>query len=94
MHQAFIAGLLIVVSASAALADAKDDCVKKSGDVAIVACTEAIRLNPKDAASYVNRSFEYLQKDEYDRAIADTTKAIELAPKGALACNNRSFAYQ
>jgi tetratricopeptide (TPR) repeat protein len=70
--------ILLVLGSSAALADARGDCFSKSGDAAIRACTEAIALDPKDAVSYINRAFEYLQKADYTRSFADYTRAIEL----------------
>jgi tetratricopeptide (TPR) repeat protein len=78
-HVVFWLGLL--VGATAALADAKQDCAKLSGDAAIAACDQAIRQNPKDAESYSSRGGEYMAKRELDRAIADYNKAIELDPK-------------
>ncbi len=63
---------------SPTLADARKDCFEKSGDIAIRACTEAIQRDPRDATSYVNRAFEYLQKNDYPRTVADYSKAIEL----------------
>ena len=53
-------------------------------DKAIADCTEAIRLNPKDAKFYYNRGNAYGRKGEYDKAIADCTEAIRLDPKHAL----------
>ena len=91
-HVVFWLGLL--VGATAALADAKQDCVKLSGDAAIAACDQAIRQNPKDAEAYNNRGGEYMAKRELDRAIADYNKAIELDPKYALAYYNRGLAYR
>ena len=81
-----LAGLSIAVltvlalGASAAMGDARGDCYAKSGDAAIRACTEAIALNPRDAVSYVNRAYEYLQKGDHARSIADYTRAIEIDP--------------
>ncbi|MHC2257783.1 tetratricopeptide (TPR) repeat protein [Bradyrhizobium embrapense] len=39
--------------------------------------TEAIRINPKDADSLLNRSHIYNQRHDYDRAIADANQAFE-----------------
>jgi tetratricopeptide (TPR) repeat protein len=81
-----LAALLVALAvlpplgAPAALADARGGCFTRSGEAAIRACTEAIALNPRDAVSYVNRAYEYLQKDDYPRSIADYTRAIEIDP--------------
>jgi tetratricopeptide (TPR) repeat protein len=70
--------ILRALGASAALADARGDCFTKSGEVAIRACTEAIAQNPRDAVSYINRAYEYLQKGDHTRSFADYTRAIEI----------------
>jgi tetratricopeptide (TPR) repeat protein len=72
--------MTLALGTAAALADARSDCFAKSGDVAIRACTEAIALNPKDAVSYINRAYEYLQKGDYAGSIADYSSAIEIDP--------------
>jgi tetratricopeptide (TPR) repeat protein len=88
---AFALGLLMGMPV--VLADARKDCFEKSGDVAIRACSEAIERNPKDAISFINRAFEYLQKGEHARAVADYTKAIELEPSRWDAHQGRAWAY-
>ena len=70
--------ILQALGASAAVADARADCFAKSGDAAIRACTEAIAQNPRDAVSYINRAYEYLQKADHTRSFADYTRAIEI----------------
>jgi tetratricopeptide (TPR) repeat protein len=85
--------LTIVLSASAACADARKDCFEKSGSAAIAACTLAIQANPRDAVSYVNRAYEYLQKGDYARTLADYSKAIELDSTRADAYQGRAWAY-
>jgi len=84
---------LLVIGAPAVLADARKDCFEKSGDIAIRACSEAIQRDPKDAVSYVNRAFEYLQKGEYAQTIADYSKAIELDASRLDAYQGRAWAY-
>ena len=74
-----VAAIVAVWSAPAVvLADARQDCFRLSGDLAIRACTEAISKNPNDGVSYVNRAFEHVQKGRYDLAIADYAKAIAI----------------
>ena len=87
----FAIGLL--AATAAALGDARKDCYEKSGDIAIRACSEAIERDPRDAVSYVNRAFEYLQKGNYGRTIADYAKAIELDPTRWDAHQGRAWAY-
>jgi len=94
MRERLVAFMMLVCGATTAWADAKQDCGNKSGDVAIVACTEAIRSNPSDAVLYLNRGGEYASKNELDLAIADFNKAIELDPQFAFAYNNRGIAYR
>src|SRR5437879_3312186 len=88
---AFWLGLLI--GTSAALADAREDCDNKRGELAIKGCTELILQNPRNAIAYNNRGIAYRIKDEDDRAIADYTKAIEIDPKYADAYYNRGNIY-
>jgi tetratricopeptide (TPR) repeat protein len=76
----------------AAIADARGDCFSKSGEAAIRACTDAIALNPRDAVSYVNRAYEYLQKGDYTRSFADYTRAIEIDPSRWDAFQGRAWA--
>lgn len=84
---------VLVIGAPAALADARKDCFEKSGDVAIRACSEAIKRDPKDTVSYVNRAFEYVQKGEHAQSIADYSKAIELDANRPDAYQGRAWAY-
>ena len=67
--------------------------VKGDNDKAIADYSEAIRLNPKDAAVFSHRGSAYLAKGQHDRAIADYSQAIQLDPKDATAFNNRGNAY-
>ena len=69
------------------------DCGNLNGDAAIVACNEAIRLNPKDAGAYLNRGVEWSAKGDNDRAIADFNEAIRLNPQYANAYYNRGNAW-
>ncbi len=62
-------------------------------DLAITRLTEAIRLDPKDAAAYFNRGVAYILEGEYDRALADYTEAIRLDPKNVEARINRGYLY-
>ncbi len=84
--------ILQALGASAALADARADCFAKSGDAAIRACTEAIAQNPRDAVSYINRAYEYLQKADHTRSFADYTRAIEIDPARWDAHQGRAWA--
>ena len=54
---------------------------------------QAIRLDPKLANAYNNRSLAYNNKGDYDRAIADLDEAIRLDPKLANAYNHRGWVY-
>ena len=70
------------------------DCENLSGDAAIAACNEAIRLNPKDAGAYLNRGVEWSAKSDKDRAIADFNEAIRLNPQLANAYYNRALYWE
>ena len=82
------------LDATAALADARQDCQMLRGDAAIQACDLAIGEFPRDAEAHKNRGNAYLAKGDLDGVIADYTKAIEINPKDADAHNNRGYAYE
>jgi tetratricopeptide (TPR) repeat protein len=77
----------VALDATAALADARQDCENLRGDSAIQACDLAI------GEAYRNRGKAYLAKGDFDSAIADDTKAIEIDPKDADAYDGRGYAY-
>ena len=52
----------------------------RATDKAIADYTEAIRLNPKDAAAHCDRGRAYADKGDLDKANADYTEAIRLDP--------------
>ena len=70
--------------------------VRSKGDFdrAIADCTQAIRLNPKNAYPYCERGLAYAGKSDDDSAIADFTQAIQLEPKDAHAYYWRGEVYQ
>ena len=67
---------------------------RKNWEVAIVYYTEAIRLNPRYAAAWLNRGIAHREKGEVDKAIRDFTGAIRWRPGFADAFYNRGVAYQ
>ena len=50
-------------------------------DLAIASFTEALKLNPKDAAACNMRAVAHAKKGEFDPAIADYTEALRIDPK-------------
>jgi tetratricopeptide (TPR) repeat protein len=58
---------------------------KGDNEKAISDLNETIRLNPKDATAYYNRSSVYAEKGDNDKAISDLNEAILLDPKDAQA---------
>lgn len=85
--------LALALGATPALADAREDCHTKSGDIAIRSCSALISLNRNDASAYNKRGIAYTAKKDYDNAIADFTKAIEIDSLNIEAIINRSTAY-
>jgi tetratricopeptide (TPR) repeat protein len=63
-------------------------------DRAISNYTNAIKIDPEHAGSYVNRATYYDQKGEYDRAIADYTKALEIRPDNVIVYLKRGLVFQ
>src|SRR5262245_58396546 len=65
-HMRYMVGLAagcavgLGIAASAALADPQEDCdkAKEKPDLAIKACSQLIRHNPRDAVAYVKRGLE------------------------------------
>ena len=85
--------MALVCAGTAAWADAAKDCFELSGDVAIAACNEAIRINPRDPMNFLNRGSEYRKKGDYDQALADYNRAIELDPRDPGAYTGRGNVY-
>jgi len=67
--------------------------VKMMENKTIAACTDAIRLNPHDAAAYYQRGDAYYDINNYDAAIADFTQAIRLNPNYDEAYHLRGVSY-
>jgi tetratricopeptide (TPR) repeat protein len=55
--------------------------------------TRALRLDPKLALAYYNRSSTYSRKGEHERGLADYNRALRLDPRIATAHYNRVVAY-
>jgi tetratricopeptide (TPR) repeat protein len=85
-HEAAAPEYNTTVTHEAAAPEARD---AKAFNQAIADYDEAIRLNPKDAAVYINRGNAWYAKQEYDQAFADYNEAIRLDPKNAIAYRNR-----
>ena len=67
---------------------------KRDYDKAIRDYSDAIRLNPQDALSYLDRGISYKGKKEYDKAIADYSEAIRLDNKWSNPYYNRGNVYR
>lgn len=73
---------------------ADENNFKGDYDLAVNDYNEALKLNPKDNLSYINRARAFSGKKNYDSAIADYDKAIELNPKDAVAYLNRADSFE
>lgn len=60
---------------------ADENIGKGEFDSAVSDYSKAIELNPKDAATYLNRGRAYSNKKSYDLAMLDYDKWVELSPK-------------
>src|SRR5262249_41954788 len=60
-------------------------------DKAVADFSEAIRLDPKNAAIFANRGNAYRHLGSWDKAIADYSKAIALSPDNPNALNNLAW---
>ena len=63
-------------------------------DLALADYSEAIKLDPKNAAHYVSRGNSYRSQDRYQEAIEDYSKAIELNPKDEGPLNLRAICWE
>ena len=63
-------------------------------DRAIEDLTQAIRLAPDNAQTYIERGVAYMENGDNDRAIEDYNQAIRLSPNYASAYLNRGVAYR
>lgn len=62
---------------------------RKDYDRAIADHSEAIKIDPKDAAAYNDRGVAYRSKGDNDRAVTDFDEAIRLDPKEPVGYVNR-----
>ena len=82
-------------AASPAQAGPREDCNQRTDhDLAIRACSDLIRSNPRDALALSNRGNSYRMKRDYERAIVDLDKAVRLNPYYARAFGRRGAAYR
>lgn len=61
-------------------------------DNAIADYTEAIRLDPTDAAVYYRRGYARAFQSQYEKAVADYSESIRLDPKNGAAYYHRGYA--
>ena len=91
-----LAGLVLLVTRAAA-EDVGETCVNVSDNVAVAACTRAIRSSghnaPRPAVLYANRCAAYINNGKTDEALSDCNQAIQLDPKNAVAYANRCAAH-
>jgi tetratricopeptide (TPR) repeat protein len=89
-------GILLLVTHAAA-EDVGETCVNVSDNVAVAACTRAIRSGGHQAhrlaALYGNRCAAYINNGKTDEALSDCDQAIQLEPKNAVAYANRCAAH-
>src|SRR5262245_51562484 len=89
-------GLLLLVTRAAA-EDVGETCVNVSDNVAVAACSRAIRSGGHNAhrlaVLYGNRCAAYINNGKSDEALSDCNQAIQLDSKYALAYANRCAAH-
>jgi hypothetical protein len=82
-------GIVNIINTSAA----GNAAARAEDEQAIAELTEAIDLNPDDAAAYFWRGISYRDQDDDEHAIEDWTKAIGLNPNYTLAYYERGRGY-
>src|SRR6266516_1192876 len=70
-----------------------DLSLAKRYEEAIVACDQAIRLNPNYAFAYGNKGYALNELKRYEEAIAVCDQAIRLNPNYAFAYGNKGYAF-
>jgi tetratricopeptide (TPR) repeat protein len=93
----FIAAVNILGSlptGAAVLAGSRSPCSSKNitSDEAIVACTAALKKNPRNAKLLIRRGVAWAEMGDHDYAIGDFSRAIRLNPRNALAYFYRGVA--
>ncbi len=85
--------LTALIIATPALAETNRDCASDNHELAIRACTQIIKQNPRNATAYYNRGISYRETGKIDLALADYNRAIEINPRYFEAYNNRGNIY-
>lgn len=70
---------------------AAEQCAKRLGDAQILACNEAIRLNPKDHYSHHNRALAFWRDGDLERAVQSFDETTRLTPSFPNAYYNRGL---
>lgn len=83
----------VLKEAEMLLAQGKNSFAMKYYDVALIAFTRSIELNPKNVEAYFRRGLTHGCLGNYSQEIKDYNRAIELNPKYALAYAGRGLVY-
>jgi tetratricopeptide (TPR) repeat protein len=79
MRFATLLTLVFAVSCATANANPVRDCDSDNDELAIKACSELIRKNPKNAKAHYNLGVSYGNLDRWEDAIASYNEAIKIA---------------
>src|SRR6202030_1078714 len=89
--------VLLLLVTRAVAEDVGETCVNVSDNVAVAACTRAIRSGAENAHRlailYGHRCAAYFNNGKSDEALSDCNQAILLDPKNAMAYANRCAAH-
>jgi serine protease Do len=83
----------VVIAAPAAFGEAVRDCASDDHEIAIRACTQLIKKNPRNATYFYNRAISYRATGEINLALSDYNRVIDLNPRHFEALNNRGTIY-
>src|SRR5262245_25817266 len=85
--------LALAAGTSAVFAEAVRDCASDNHEIAIVACTQLLQRNPRNAVYLYNRAISFRAVGRIDDAFADLNKAIQINSRQPEFFNVRGLVY-
>src|SRR5262245_29352048 len=90
---AFLLGLVLAVPSFVRAETLKDCEQHHDSQLAIVSCSDLIRVQPRHAEHYVSRGKAHLRAGDPDAALADASRAIKIDGRSIGAYRLRGYSY-